>query len=323
MEEKVLNLDEKDRKIIYELTKNARMSASQIGKKTRLAQHVVQYRIKKLESEGIIKKYVPILNYAKLGYIVALVMIDMQSTTVKKEDEFINFLQKIPSVIKIGKGSGEYDIWVALAVKNLHELDEHVDIMEQYGHLFSKREILFPTLWVLSVTKMLNPKSNTKFNLVEACTPINLENKDFKILKELTNARTTLLEISNKLKISVESIRYRLKNMKEKGVISGFTTVLDLNNIGLKRIRVFLDFQNADHKKYYEIFTYLEQHPAVQGIIKILGPFEIIIDVLIPHKTSIVELLREWRVRFPKIIKDYKFMIVYETIHKVLPEIKT
>jgi len=52
----MVNIDLKDRKILYELDLNARQSLNEIGKKVGLNKDSVAYRIKRMEDEGIIKK---------------------------------------------------------------------------------------------------------------------------------------------------------------------------------------------------------------------------------------------------------------------------
>ena len=50
-------IDLKDRKILFELDKNARISYAQIGKKVGLSTEVVHYRIKRFEEKGIITNF--------------------------------------------------------------------------------------------------------------------------------------------------------------------------------------------------------------------------------------------------------------------------
>ena len=49
-----INLDLKDRKILYELDSNSRQPLSQIAKKVGLSKEVVNYRIRRLEDQKII-----------------------------------------------------------------------------------------------------------------------------------------------------------------------------------------------------------------------------------------------------------------------------
>ena len=53
----IVQLDLKDRKNLYHLDLNCRQSNTQIGKKAGLSRQVVEYRIKRMEEEGIIKGY--------------------------------------------------------------------------------------------------------------------------------------------------------------------------------------------------------------------------------------------------------------------------
>ena len=50
-------LDEADKLILYELLQDCRQPLSKIAKSVKLSQQRVHYRIKKLEEQGIIRKY--------------------------------------------------------------------------------------------------------------------------------------------------------------------------------------------------------------------------------------------------------------------------
>ena len=56
------NISEIDRKIIYELILDSRQSYKSIGKKIHQSKNVVNYRIKRLEKQGIIKNYFTLID---------------------------------------------------------------------------------------------------------------------------------------------------------------------------------------------------------------------------------------------------------------------
>ena len=89
---KMENLDLKARKILYQLDLNCRQSNAQIGRKVGLSKQVVDYRIKRMEDEGIITGYWTAINSCKLGYNVYRYYITFQNATQKIKDEIINFL---------------------------------------------------------------------------------------------------------------------------------------------------------------------------------------------------------------------------------------
>ena len=63
-------LDKLDQKLLLELYKDARQSNAQIGKTLLCSKEVIQYRLKRLEENGIITKYIPIINFSRLGYTI-------------------------------------------------------------------------------------------------------------------------------------------------------------------------------------------------------------------------------------------------------------
>ena len=87
----MVDIDLKDRKILYHLDLNCRQSNAQIGKKVGLSKEVVNYRIKKMEEEGIIKNYWTAINSFKLGYQVFRIYIKFQNVTEKKKQEIIDY----------------------------------------------------------------------------------------------------------------------------------------------------------------------------------------------------------------------------------------
>ena len=84
---KTNRLDVFDRKIMYELDKNSRVTSSKIGKKIRKSKQFVDYRIKRLESLGVLSKYTTVIDYSKLGYLGVRIYFKFHNLTREKQDE--------------------------------------------------------------------------------------------------------------------------------------------------------------------------------------------------------------------------------------------
>ena len=69
-----MQLEQTDKKILNILLDNSRLSLRQIAKKTQVSVATVMNHIKKLEKEGIIKKYTTKLDYEKTGYDVEVMV---------------------------------------------------------------------------------------------------------------------------------------------------------------------------------------------------------------------------------------------------------
>ena len=68
-----MRLDETDVKILKALTADARLSSRQIAKQCQISIGTALSRIKKMESEGVIKGYAALLDQEKLGYELTVV----------------------------------------------------------------------------------------------------------------------------------------------------------------------------------------------------------------------------------------------------------
>jgi Lrp/AsnC family transcriptional regulator for asnA, asnC and gidA len=72
-------LDEKDYMLIRELMENSRVPLTKLGKKLGMTDVAVKKRLKKLEKEGVIRKYTIEVDASKLGYkSIALIGIDAE-----------------------------------------------------------------------------------------------------------------------------------------------------------------------------------------------------------------------------------------------------
>src|SRR3989338_10966837 len=85
-------MDKLDWKILRVLDWNGREPANKIAKAVKSNKDVVAYRIKKLEEQGIIVRYYPVLDMYKLGYSTSRLYFDLEEMGEEKEKAFLTFL---------------------------------------------------------------------------------------------------------------------------------------------------------------------------------------------------------------------------------------
>src|SRR3989344_5156973 len=91
-EEKEVNLDLKDKKILFEMDFNARATYAELAKKIGLSKQGVEYKINNLVKKGVIKGFYPIINVPKLGFIYCRLLITLQNTAPKDRESMIRYL---------------------------------------------------------------------------------------------------------------------------------------------------------------------------------------------------------------------------------------
>src|SRR3989338_812914 len=104
-----------DRKILYLLSLNARLSNTFIAKRLRIKRETVSYRIKRMNDEDFLHGTLALLDHRKLGFKNYLVYIKLK--TVLNEKKLLNFLLNLEKVSRIKNCSGSYDIQIVLTVR--------------------------------------------------------------------------------------------------------------------------------------------------------------------------------------------------------------
>lgn len=103
-------LDHTDLAILRILQENAKLTTKEIASQVNLSTTPVFERLKRLENEGYIKKYVAILDPEKLnrGFIV-FCCVKLTQLTRETAYLFMDMVKEIPEVIECYNISGEYD----------------------------------------------------------------------------------------------------------------------------------------------------------------------------------------------------------------------
>lgn len=110
---------------------------------------------------------------------------------------------------------------------------------------------------------------------------MELNLKDRRILAELDlNARATYQEIAKKVRLSKESVIYRVKILEKKGIIQRYTTLVNFSKLGYTGYAVFSRFQNVNEEIKKKIIDYLSDIPELYWIAVIGGKFDIIFGIM-------------------------------------------
>lgn len=128
-----MDIDETDKKIINALIEDSRLSYRQIAKKAKISVVTVMNRVKRLEKEGIIKKYTALVDYEKLNY--GFFVMTSIRISKGKELEVEQALTKYENVFAIYDVTGDFDIEVIAKFKNRIALDSFVKKIQTFEYV--------------------------------------------------------------------------------------------------------------------------------------------------------------------------------------------
>lgn len=120
-------LDKVDLQILRTLQENARLTTKELAAQVSLSSTPVFERLKRLEREGYIKKYIAVLDADKLnqGFVV-FCNVKLRRMNKDIAMEFTRIVQNIPEVTECYNISGSYDYLLKIHAPNMKYYQEFI-----------------------------------------------------------------------------------------------------------------------------------------------------------------------------------------------------
>ena len=133
-----------------------------------------------------------------------------------------------------------------------------------------------------------------------------LDKKDWKILQHLcTNARQSHNKLGKLVGLSKNSVTYRVERLVERGVISGFFSIIDSVALGFYSYTMLLRISSTAGREK-EFVDYLKGHPNVKVLDKLLGEWNFIIEAGFKGCPEFNSFLEDLKSKFSDIIDVYE-----------------
>ncbi|WP_396184907.1 Lrp/AsnC family transcriptional regulator [Flavobacterium sp.] len=134
-------LDETDKKILRLLQVDAHLTLKDIAGKINLSLTPVHDRVKRLEKEGIIEKYVSVLNKKKLGQnLTVYCQVTLVKQTHDISEGFNESIINMPEVLECDFVSGTFDYMLKVVLPD----------MESYHHFHQKKLSVLPEVSLIN-----------------------------------------------------------------------------------------------------------------------------------------------------------------------------
>ena len=120
-------LDKVDLQILRTLQENARLTTKELAAQVSLSSTPVFERLKRLEREGYIKKYIAVLDADKLNQgLVVFCNVKLRRMNKDIAMEFTRIIQNIPEVTECYNISGSYDYLLKIHAPNMKYYQEFI-----------------------------------------------------------------------------------------------------------------------------------------------------------------------------------------------------
>ena len=309
-----MKLNIKDRKILYELDKNSRISLTELGKRVQMSKESLHYRLNKLIEEKIILKFHTVPAHYRFGTIDYKVYVRLQDITNEEYDELTNFLIENKEVFWVSPCNGRWDLMFGIRATEMNEffrihdilLDKFSKYIQEKELSVSRRALQFNRRW------MLETKEERKsFDFGEQEEKIIFDKEDRLILNELVNdSRKKIIDIAKNTHLSVDVVKYRIKKMEKQQIIKGYKCLFNAEKLGLVASKAFVYFKNIDEKRKRQFIEKVKLLDNSVNIVTTFAPWDLEIIFETESYEKYCRIMEKLKGDFSDIIKFYESVLM-------------
>lgn len=123
----MVKLDATDIKILEALQHDGRITTKALAEQLNLSTTPVYERVKRLEREGIVKKYVGLLDQRKLDLnLTAFISISLTKHSRSYLDKFVNEVNQYREVLECYHIAGNFDFLLKVVMKNMEAYESFI-----------------------------------------------------------------------------------------------------------------------------------------------------------------------------------------------------
>jgi DNA-binding Lrp family transcriptional regulator len=122
-----MNLDNIDIAILRQLQADGRISNVDLAQRVNLSPPATHARLKRLDEQGYILKYVALLDQEKLGFdMMCFISVSLQLHQPEELEAFRTSINEIPEVLECYHVTGEFDYLLKVIIQNRQDLQRFV-----------------------------------------------------------------------------------------------------------------------------------------------------------------------------------------------------
>ncbi len=306
-----LEIDETDKRIIYELDKNARIPEVKLAKIIGKSKESIRYRIKKLLDQKIILGFTTWIDPTKLGYRTEKVYLNLANIPAKKE-EFLEYVKKDKRLFWLGVAEGAWNIGLTYFVKSPEEFfNLKNDLFSRFKNLIIENK----TAAVVSIhyheQTFLHMGEAQWETMFEESQNIELDKVSKKILKSLfKNSRENVATMAYENNTTVDIVRNRIKRMEEQRIIKKYTSVIDYEKLGYEFFKTFLYFKSLNEKELSRLMDYALNNENIIHLVKAISPWDIELEIMCKNFSAYNAVISSLTKEFSKNIQKVETAIM-------------
>ena len=312
-------LDIKDRKLLYFLSLDARMSDTQLSRKIGLSKNAVKYRKERLEKKGIIQKYAAVVNLGSIGFTTVTFLLRFNED-IYEHPEIISFFRDHPLADWVVTLSGQWDLFVEFTCKSFGHLDRLThEIISHFSQRLNSYQCYFSndTLRVEHLIADFYADLKLEPPQPEARTAekFELDSIDRRIL-QLLNQDSSLpyLEMARRLNLSLDVVRYRMNIFFQKMMVVKTFAEISLPKLGYQEYLYTIKLRNSSPQNINAMKKKIQLHQNVTYAFFDVHSSHLFFVCAFRTPEGIDHLCRSLRREYNEVIESQDFFLIKEQV---------
>lgn len=308
------NLDRLDRKLLFALDQNSRMSFADLGRMLRVPPETARYRLNSLVERGVISTFLTLIDSGKLGNTYYKILLKLYNVNETQVLSIIDSLVAHDAVNWVARTDGIFDIAFTIRIRKIVELSNFLDALKQkYLQVILKVDFAVNIEVEFAVRDFLIAEKRTTSSVTYTSPLVEVapDDLDLEILRALANnTRLPAATIAHSAKVSTETILQRIRRLERGGIITRYTILPCLEKLGVVNYYVLLYLSKASFERIQEFRNYCRNDIHILYTIKALGEWDYELNIEVSSLHQYRETMMRLTKAFSDIIRDYQSLPV-------------
>lgn len=312
---KGIRLDTKDERILNELDKDATIPVSSLADNVGVSRQTARYRLDTLSEQNTIYDVHTMVDPGRLGYSSYRIHIRLQNVDEADYYAFAKELFEEHPAFWVAYVSGSFDIIVDIFARTANRFEERLQ------HIVSDNEDIIQSYETMVVYEMnlydygyfLNTDTeNDVVTMHRNEDAVEIDDLDHELLEALNHdGRTSYRELGRRTSCSRNTAKNRVDDLEDNGVIAGYKAFVNFDHFDKVSSKVFIEYDSSHVDEEEKLLSFLRTRPGVLASLKLLGEWDLDIEIHTDTIRELQEFLMRLRNKFD-LVHDYAFIQIIE-----------
>lgn len=304
-------IDKKDTSIIAVLDMYARMPLTVLAKKVGLSRQVVEYRLKRMQSKGIVFGALGIFDSGVVGLKWFRVLLRLKNITLERKKQFIAYLNQHPHLFWLGEVGGNWDLIMNFVCEDTFAFNRIFEsLISEKGMFIDYYELLiYIDVYDLNRAYFSNVGGEREFfyHRMQFNQHFVLDAVDKEIVHHLSkNAFLTNVQLGQQLGVAANTVYNRIKRMQQEHFLLGYRLFINPSVLGYQSHLLFLSITHLNLKREKELYAYLKNIKEITFLVKHIGRWRIGMEIETKSLEAFQEIFVAIRSTFSDVITGFE-----------------